>query len=305
MRAGKWQWAALAFVMTACSEAGTTAGGAGDCLDDLPIGTVSEFSVGLPNRTEGLTFGADGRLYASVLADGGAPDTIVAIAPDGSFAAVGTTPSALGLARLGNELLVAGIETGALYRFDPATGDYATVATGLGAPNFVVTAPTGTILVSDDSFGVNRVSEVTPAGETSVWTADVPSPNGMAFAADGGALYVVATFEGEGLYRVAVDAAGRAGDAVKIVDLPGGSTPDGLARDTAGNFYVALNLAGEIARVSPSGQLTTVATGVRGVASLALGQGTYDRCSLYATNLLGDVIWRIAVGPAPSDSDTP
>ena len=74
------------------------------------------------------------------------------------------------------------------------------------------------------------------------------------------------------------------------------SAPDGVAIDSLGNVYVALNVFGEIAQVAPDGSVTRLTDGIGGVASIAFGKGAYDPCSIYAANLFGTQLWRIGVG---------
>jgi sugar lactone lactonase YvrE len=76
------------------------------------------------------------------------------------------------------------------------------------------------------------------------------------------------------------------------------SAPDGVAIDSAGNVYVALNTAGQIAKVDADGSSTTLADDLRGVgpASIAFGQGDFDPCSLYVTSLFTTQMYRIGAG---------
>ncbi len=179
---------------------------------------------------------------------------------------------------------------------DPTTGVSTAIANGLGAPNFVVTTPWGTTLVSDDRPGTDTIREVTLDGDVSVWVQGVPTPNGMVFSLDNRTLYVAATFEGVGLWRVPVNEQGEAGTPEQWVSFGASSTPDGVAIDSEGNVYVALNLSDEIAQVKPDGTVTIIAEGVSKPASLAFGQGEYDPCSLYVTNLFGTQVWRVGIG---------
>jgi len=172
----------------------------------------------------------------------------------------------------------------------------AAIADGLGAPNFVVTTPWGTTMVSDDSTGTDTIGEVTLDGDVSVWAQGVPTPNGMVFSLDNRTLCIAATFEGVGLWRVPVSEEGEAGTPEQWVSFGAASTPDGVAIDSEGSVYVALNINDEIAQVKPDGTVTIIAEGVDKAASLAFGQGEYDPCSLYVTNLLGAQVWRVGVG---------
>ena len=73
-------------------------------------------------------------------------------------------------------------------------------------------------------------------------------------------------------------------------------TPDGIAIDSEGNVYVALNTAGQIAKVDPEGNSTLLAVDLIGPASLAFGQGDFDPCSLYVTSLFTQDLYRVGAG---------
>jgi len=69
-----------------------------------------------------------------------------------------------------------GFPTGSVYRIDPATGDYALVATGFAGATGLAVAPNGTIYVSE-MFG-GKVSAITRDGSVSTF-AEVDSPAGV------------------------------------------------------------------------------------------------------------------------------
>ena len=179
---------------------------------------------------------------------------------------------------------------------DPVTGTVEVIAEDLGDPNFVVTTPWDTILVSDDRVGENTIDEVTWDGVVTTWVEGVPTPNGMDFSLDETTLYVASTFEEPGLWRVPVNESGEAGMPEKWVSFDEGTIPDGVAIDSEGNVYVALNIVGQIAKVDPDGNVTIIAEQVSTAASLAFGQGEFDPCSIYATNLFGTQLWRVGIG---------
>jgi sugar lactone lactonase YvrE len=77
---------------------------------------------------------------------------------------------------------------------------------------------------------------------------------------------------------------------------PPATIPDGVAIDSEGNVYVALNVAAQIAQVNPDGNWSIIAEDVSSVASLAFGQGEFDPCSIYATSLFGTQLWRVGIG---------
>jgi len=265
------------------------------CATDIAMGEVQAFGPPTPMRTEGITFDANGNLFVSAI-DSTADDQLLSIGTDGSSTLVAEAASILGLASDPNGILAAAIDTGELLLFDPSDGSSEVIAQDLGAPNFVVTTPWDTFLVSDDTIGEAAIDEVTPEGATSTWVQGVPTPNGMVFSLDGQTLYVASTFQEPGLWRVPVSANGQAGTPEKWVTFASQTTPDGVAIDSEGNVYVALNVAGQIAKVDPTGNFTIIAEGVNTVASLAFGQGEFDPCSIYATSLFGTQLWRVGVG---------
>ena len=277
--------------------AGGTDGTARACATDIDVSEVQEFGPETPERTEGITFDAEGNLYVSALF-AAANDELLLVSTAGTTETAAEAESILGLESHVNGIIAAGIDTGELLLIDPVTGESSPIATGLGAPNAVVTTPWDTILVSDDSIGESAIDEVTWDGAVSTWSMGVPTPNGMVFSLDGRTLYVASTFEQPGLWRVPVSEAGEAGVPEKLVAFDPGSTPDGVAIDSEGNVYVALNLPAQIAQVDPDDpdNFTIIAENVDTVASLAFGQGDFDPCSIYATNLFGKQLWRVGIG---------
>jgi gluconolactonase len=284
---------------------GGTGGTARSCATDISEGEVQAFGDPTPTRTEGIVFDASGTLYVSAQ-DNDGPDQLLDVAPDGSNESVAEAESILGLASDARGIVAAGIETGELLLIDPSDGSselIADTADGLpAAPNFVVITPWDTLLVSDDSAGSDStpaqdtIYEVTWEGDVTAWVDGVPTPNGMVFSLDGSTLYVATTFEQTGLWRVPVSTEGEAGVPERWVPFEGSSAPDGVAIDTEGNVYVALNTAGEIARVDPEGNVSTLAMDLFGPASLAFGQGDFDPCSLYVTSLFGTQMSRVGAG---------
>lgn len=268
------------------------------CVGAITAGEVEGFGTEIPRRTEGIVFDAEGNLFVSAISTQ-ADDQLLSIDVDGTPTVVAEATSILGLASHANGILAAAIETGELLLIDPADGTIEVIAENLGAPNFVVTTPWDTILVSDDSVGENTIDEVTWDGRVSTWVQGVPTPNGMVFSPDQRTLYVASTFEEPGLWRVPVSEDGQAGAPEKWVAFEL-TTPDGVAIDGEGNVYVALNTTGEIARVDPEGNATIIAEGVDWVASLAFGQGDFGVCSIYATSLfdtqLDTQLWRVRLG---------
>ncbi len=278
------------------SDSSSTTGPARTCATDIAVGEVQPFADPLGTFSEGLTFDGNGALFVSARPTD-ADDQLLRFAADGSSEVAAESESLLGLASHDDGILAASIETGELLLIDPETGSSEVIASELGEPNFVVTTPWGTTLVSDDRIGTSIIREVTLEGDVSVWSDGVPTPNGMVFSLDNRTLYVAATFDDPGLWRVPVSEDGEAGAPEKWVTFEGGvSTPDGVAIDSEGNVYVALNLKSEIAQVKPDGTVAIIAQGVASAASIAFGRGEFDPCSIYATSLFGEQLSRVGIG---------
>jgi sugar lactone lactonase YvrE len=276
---------------------GGSGGSPRTCATDIGVREVQAFGMQTPSTTEGITFDAEGNLFVSAIEED-ANDQLLAFMPDGTFEPVAEAESILGLESHADGILAAGIDTGELLLIDPVTGTTEVIAQDLGAPNFVLTTPWDTILVSDDSPGEDTIDEVTWEGVVSTWVEGVPTPNGMVFSLDHRTLYVASTFEEPGLWRVPVSVDGQAGTPEIWVSFPSppATTPDGVAIDSEGNVYVALNVAARIAQVNPDGDWSIIAEDVSSVASLAFGQGEFDPCSIYATSLFGTQLWRVGIG---------
>ena len=278
---------------------GATGGAGGDpraCASDIDVGEVQAFGDPTPTRTEGLVFAADGTLYVSAQ-DNDGPDQLLEVSLDGSNESVAEAESLLGLESHSSGILAAGIRTANLLLIDPSDGSNDEIATGLGEPNFVVNTPWGTTLVSDDRPDLGSILEVTSEGAVSTWSDGVPTPNGMVFSLDGSTLYVAATFQEAGLWRIPVSDR-TAGTAEKWVAYDT-SAPDGVAIDSEGNVYVALNTAGQIAKVDAEGNSSMLADDFpprTGPASIAFGQGEFDPCSLYVTSLFTTQMYRVGTG---------
>ncbi|KPK53548.1 MAG: hypothetical protein AMJ63_06050 [Myxococcales bacterium SG8_38_1] len=288
--------AALAAVAGCSSSDSGTGGSTRVCASDIDLGEVQAFGGPTPTTTEGLVFDADGTLYVSAQ-DNDGPDQLLEVSLDGSNESVAEAESLLGLESHSSGILAAGIRTANLLLIDPSDGSNDEIATGLGEPNFVVNTPWGTTVLSDGQPGLGSILEVTSECAVSTWSDGVPTPNGMVFSLDGSTLYVAATFQEAGLWRIPVSDR-TAGTAEKWVAYDT-SAPDGVAIDSEGNVYVALNTAGQIAKVDAEGNSSMLADDFpprTGPASIAFGQGEFDPCSLYVTSLFTTQMYRVGTG---------
>ena len=268
------------------------------CYQDRATGEVIEFAGGL-SGSEGIAMDGLGGFYIST------DDTVSYVNAAGAVTKVADLPKSLGMAfdAAGNLMICA---SGPAFNKEDRDGTMhlmnsdgvisEAVASGVIAnPNFVTRTPWGTWLVSDDLLP--EIFEITDDGAVSLWSDAVPSPNGMVFSKDGGTLYVASTFEDfSPLYRVAVTD-GKAGAATVLAAMDANGLSDGVAMDRDGNVYVAVNGKGKIVKVTPSGEVQTVAEDMIMPASIAFGEGEgLDPCSIYVTSLIGDAVYRIPLG---------
>ncbi len=276
--------AILITVSAACAADPVDLVDEGVCAGVTP-GEVDTFAE-IGATTEGIAFSPDGRLFIST------STSVKELSPDGTVAHGIDVPSALGLAWKDDALYIAGFNTDEVYRWVPGE-EPVTFATGLTKPNFITATPWGTLLVSNDF--APEIYEIDGEGEVAMWSTAVASPNGMVFSADGSELYVATTFEEPGLYVVSV-ADGKAGDVRKLATFTTGEAPDGIALDAQGGVWVALNVAKKLVRATADGEVETMAEELVFPASLAFGQGEFDACSVYVTQLFGKGVHRVTAG---------
>lgn len=275
----------------------------------------AELFVTAFESAEGIAFNGRGDLFV------GADQAIWRLEPDGRRHRVVGVETHLGQAGIGpRDLLAAdfgptnvfrdGAEQvhgdGVVWRVTPE-GNKSLAATGIDDPNAILVLPDRSFLVSDD--GTNAIHRVEPDGRVSLWTDAIPYPNGMVLSRDGTAVYVAQIFSGIGpvvredrLWRVPLRDGARAGKPLPVFEGPDDGRKggfDGLAIDIHGRVYIADNGRGVVWRYDPreSGAVL-VGQGMPNVASLAFGEGDFDRRALYATSTRrgGGRIWKILVG---------
>jgi hypothetical protein len=188
---------------------------------------------------------------------------------------------------------------------------------GLTFPNDLVVYD-DFLLVTDSFRGV--VYRVWPGGEAEVWASGPllsPAEEGGSIGADGiavgrdGTVYVTNLDKGY-VVEIPVEDDGSAGTPALFVDddLLVGS--DAIAFDVRHNLYVAVNGQNAIRRVSPRGDIETLATGgdLDAPAGVAFGTTPEQRETLFITNLAlpssgpGPSFMRLDVGvPGLRESD--
>lgn len=225
---------------------------------------------------ESIVFDAQGRLlftgYASgtlvrLAAPGAAPVTLASgIDQPGGIVPVSTQGAYVGTGNGPGGLLPA-LGTAGLSYVDFASRTVTPTYRGLAMANGVVQGGDGTIYASDALAA--SLDRVLPNG--TVQRGWLPQgANGLRLAADGRTLYANRSLPAKVL---AIDlASGNVSTFYQPPLLADLAFLDGLAIDGHGNLYVAAHLAGEVWRISPSGQACRVAQGLSGPADLAVGQ---------------------------------
>ncbi|NIM12726.1 MAG: hypothetical protein GTO45_11555 [Candidatus Aminicenantes bacterium] len=263
-------------------------------------------------RAEGIAFNGEGKLYVT------ANKAFWRLDTEGNTTKLVDLYTNLGVAAYGErDLLVADFgptnrfkhgpnDDGIVWRITPE-GEKSIAATGgMGDPNFIAVRNDGSYLVSDDA--TNEIFIVDQKGRVSLFMDAIDHPNGMVISRDGRSLYVAQIFKSlnpvvadNRVWRVPLDEKGDPAGTPEVIARINGENagPDGLAMDSLGRLYATVPMRGEIWRIDPAtGKKQLIAEGMPGIASIAFGQGDFDRNALYgaSTRRGGGRIWKIDVG---------
>ena len=235
-------------------------------LSDERVGVFVDGTLTRPqlDHPEGVAVHPDGSVWC-----GGERGQIFRVEPDGSsFVEVaGTGGFALGMAfdQDARHLYVCDLRQAAVLRVEVSSGAVERFAEGAPAgrfrvPNFPAFGPDGRLYVSDsyafDEAGPG-VWRVDREGRASLWyDRDVTFANGLAWAADGRALFVAETFASR-VFRIPLLEDGSAGERKEVAHLPG-CLPDGLAFDLEGNLYVGCYEPSQVLRIALDGRVDVV-----------------------------------------------
>lgn len=251
---------------------------------------------------EGPAFDRDGNLYFVNWES----SSIVKLTPDGvasEFFNTGGIPAGLAFHR-----------DGSLYVADEGKDIHGVLRIAAGAATVVVNAYQGTplngandlvfdhegILYFSDPWGSSGENPIGgfyryfPDGPLEQIDRNLAFPNGVALAPDGSAVYLAETYRNR-ILRYPIAADGAVGKREDFAFLPeGGSGPDGMAFDEAGNLYVAHYGGGRVAIFGPGGDLldeiripganvTNVAFGGHDLRTLVITD--VETASLYTTRV--------------------
>lgn len=252
------------------------------------------------DHPEGLAFDRDGRLYC-----GGERGQIFRLSlEDKVLEQVGDTGGfCLGMAfDPAGDLFICDSRQSAILRFRPDTGHcdvFAKEAAGhrLRIPNFPAFDAQGRLYVSD-SYEFKEpgpgVYRFTPDGIGELWCAESFNfANGLAFAPDGSALYVVESFA-RAVSRIPITASGDAGPKEHVAVV--GVVPDGLAFDVQGRLYIACYEPSAVYRLTAEGMLETLWHDSEAIVLCHPTNCAFKGSNLYTVNLGKCHITELAIG---------
>ncbi|TQL46563.1 sugar lactone lactonase YvrE [Homoserinimonas aerilata] len=164
-------------------------------------------------------------------------------------------------------LVVSGMLTRKVYRLgsDGEVTVFADLSAATPYPiNDLIRMPSGSLLIggfgydlyADEPAQGGPLIHVDASGAWSVVADDLTFPNGMVLLTSG-ELVVAETF-GSRLTAYDVDAGGRPHNKRLWAELPEGSTPDGLCRDSEDAIWVSSIVTKEFLRVTEGGTVTDV-----------------------------------------------
>jgi gluconolactonase len=257
---------------------------------------------------EGPAFDHTGRLYCVDIAYG----RILRVGDTGAlelFVAYEGAPNGLAIHRDGR-LFVADHKRG-LVVVDPASREVDVLLAGaFGEPfkglNDLAFAANGDLYFTDQGqSGLDdpsgRVFRIAADGCVERVLDRIPSPNGLALAADGRSLMLAVTRANQ-IWRLPLAPDGRAYKVGVHLNLPGAGGPDGLALDAEGNLYVAMPTLGSVLVFDRHGdRIGRIRSGTQGRMLTNLAFGGRNNEELFITDSTTGSIQRIDLGrPSPA-----
>jgi sugar lactone lactonase YvrE len=288
--------------------------GVGALVVAAPPGTpqqptfVVHFDPGQTQLPESMTSDPNGNLYASNFSG-----AIQKINPKtGTFSTVATLVLPAGAVLTGIKVGPDGLiyvcsasfgsdPSGAfLWRVSPTTGAYEKFATldAHGFPNDLVFLDDGSIILTDPALA--QLWKIDTAGNASVFLASplfagdpiAPAFPGLPFGVDGIAWadhnkrnLIVSTLDFGRVMNLPMDVEGTPPIQI-IAEDPALKGVDGIAVDSRGTIWCAVNTQNRIATVDKGGGISVISQGspLDGPSSFAFGTGNGDRKSLYISN---------------------
>ena len=310
-RARRW---AVPLVMSSLLVLAT----AGGAFAQATVHVVVAFDESKGQNPEGIAIGRTGAIFVSV-----SPLGDVWRIPPGStqpqpFGHVnGITPGAdfglLGLAVdvFGNvygAVQSANPAANGVWRFDRATGAATRLpgTAAIGLANGLAFDKQMNLYVTDSARGA--IWRIPWDGSASIWLQDPVLTGdgslGLNLGANGIAiqrgLLTVTNTERRTVLQIP-KVGGQPGLISLLASLPAGDNPDGVTMDVFGDAFVAMNLANAIAKITPSGSMSVVASGgpLDFPSSVVFGTARGGRTSIYGVNFSISELFGLPSGPGP------
>ncbi len=310
-RARRW---AVPLVMSSLLVLAT----AGGAFAQATVHVVVAFDESKAQNPEGIAIGRTGTIFVSV-----SPLGDVWRIPPGStqpqpFGHVnGITPGAdfglLGLAVdvFGNvygAVQSANPAANGVWRFDRTTGAATRLpgTAAIGLANGLAFDKQMNLYVTDSARGA--IWRIPWDGSASIWLQDPVLTGdgslGLNLGANGIAiqrgLLTVTNTERRTVLQIP-KVGGQPGPISLLASLPAGDNPDGVTMDVFGDAFVAMNLADAIAKITPSGSMSVVASGgpLDFPSSVVFGTARGGRTSIYGVNFSISELFGLPPGPGP------
>ena len=310
-RARRW---AVPLVMSSLLVLAT----AGGAFAQATVHVVVAFDESKAQNPEGIAIGRTGAIFVSV-----SPLGDLWRIPPGStqpqpFGHVnGITPGAdfglLGLAVdvFGNvygAVQSANPAANGVWRFDRNTGAATRLpgTAAIGLANGLAFDKQMNLYVTDSARGA--IWRIPWGGSASIWLQDPVLTGdgslGLNLGANGIAiqrgLLTVTNTERRTVLQIP-KVGGQPGPISLLASLPAGDNPDGVTMDVFGDAFVAMNLADAIAKITPSGSMSVVASGgpLDFPSSVVFGTARGGRTSIYGVNFSISELFGLPPGPGP------
>ena len=238
---------------------------------------------------EGPAFDRDGNLYVTNIPYG----QIFRVSPEGAFTLVATydgEPNGLKIHKHGR-LVIADHKQG-LLMFDLPTNRLSALVDRPRRERFkglndLVFAKSGDLYFTDQGeSGMHdpsgRLWRLKQDGRLDLLLDTVPSPNGLVLNADETILYLAVT-RANAVWRVPLWPDGLIGRVGVFIQMSGGTGPDGMAIDEAGNLAVCHVGMGSVWLFSPLGRPLAEIRSCAGLGTTNAAFGGPERRSLYIT----------------------
>lgn len=176
--------------------------------------------------------------------------------------------------------------------YDPATANVEPVLERAGRDGFkglndLTFANNGDLYFTDQGQSglqdpSGRVYRLRAGGRLDCVLSGIPSPNGLALSQDERTLFLNVT-RANAVWRLPLDDDGRASKVGTFIALSGGSGPDGLALDSAGNLAIAHPGLGTVWLFDPHGEPLARIKSCTGRRTTNIAFGGPDLKTLYIT----------------------